>query len=95
MVIGVCVIELYLPGTSSLKRKRSTLKGLMARLHREFNVSCAELDHHDVWQSAQLGVAVISNGGAHVERLLENVVRWIERNRPDVSIVDYTVELIR
>ena len=89
------MIELYLPGVDSLKRKRSVLKGLIARVHKEFNVSCAELDHHDVWQSARLGVAIIANDSGHVQRVLENVVRWIERYRPDVSIVDYDIELIR
>jgi uncharacterized protein YlxP (DUF503 family) len=95
MVIGACTIDLYLPGVSSLKAKRSVLKGLIARLGKEFNVSCAELDHHDVWQSARLGVAVISNDGAHVQRTLDRVVRWIERYRPDVSVVDHTIEVIR
>jgi uncharacterized protein YlxP (DUF503 family) len=95
MVIGACTIELYLPGVDSLKAKRSILKGLIARLHKEFNVSCAELDHHDLWQSALLGVAVISNDSAHVQRLLDNVVRWIERYRPDVSVIDHSVEVIR
>lgn len=94
MLIGACTIELYLPGIDSLKRKRSVLKGLIARLHKEFNVSCAEIDHQDVWQSAQLGVAVVANDGAHVQRVLHNVVRWIERYRPDVSLVDYEIELI-
>jgi uncharacterized protein YlxP (DUF503 family) len=95
MVIGACTVELYLPGVDSLKAKRSVLKGLVARLHKEFNVSCAELDHHDLWQSAQLGVAVIANDSAHVQRVLDNVVRWIEHYRPDVSVVDHSVEVIR
>ena len=95
MVIGACTVELYLPGVDSLKAKRSVLKGLVARLHKEFNVSCAELDHHDLWQSAQLGVAVIANDSAHVQRVLDNVVRWIEHYRPDVSVVDHSIEIIR
>lgn len=95
MVIGACIIELYLPGVASLKEKRSLLKRLMARLHKEFNVSCAELDHQDVWQSAQVGVAIIANDAAHVQRSLESVMRWIERTRPEVSVVDHTVEVIR
>ena len=94
MQIGVCIIDLYLPGVSSLKGKRSLLKGLIARLHQEFNVSCAELEHHDVWQSTRLGVAVIANESAHVQRVLQKVVRWIEENRPDVSVVDYGIEVI-
>ena len=94
MTIGVCTIELHLPGVDSLKRKRSLLKGLIARVHKEFNVSCAEIDHHDIWQSAALGVAVIANDSTHIRRVLENVVRWIERHRPDISVVDHHIELI-
>jgi uncharacterized protein YlxP (DUF503 family) len=94
MVIGACTLDLYLPGVTSLKEKRGVLKSLMARLHREFNVSCAEVDHQDVWQSARLGVVIVSNDGAHVQRALDGVVRWVERNRPDVTIVDYNVEVI-
>lgn len=94
MVIGVCSIELYLPDSASLKNKRSILKGLIARLHKEFNVSCAELDYHDVWQSALLGVAVIANDSTHIERVLENTVVWIEKNRPDLTVVDHHIELI-
>jgi uncharacterized protein YlxP (DUF503 family) len=94
MVIGSSVIELDLPGIESLKQKRSLLKGLIARVHKEFNVSCAEVDFHDVWQSSALGVAVCSTSAVHAENVLENVVRWIERNRPDIMVVDHSVEII-
>ncbi len=94
MVIGSSVIELDLPGVNSLKGKRSVLKGLIARVHREFNVSCGEVDFHDTWRSAALGVAVVSTSAAHAESVLESVVQWIEINRPDVTVVDHTVEII-
>lgn len=94
MVIGSSVIELDLPGIESLKQKRSLLKGLIARVHKEFNVSCAEVDFHDVWQSSALGVSVVSTSAVHAENVLENVVRWIERNRPDIMVVDHSVEII-
>ena len=94
MWIGTCTVDLYLPGISSLKRKRSLLRGLTARLHKEFNISCAEIEHQDVWQSTQLGLAVVSNESAHARQVLENVVRWIENHRPDVSVVDFEIELI-
>lgn len=95
MVIGSSVIELDLPGVRSLKQKRSVLKGLIARLHREFNVSCGEVDYHDAWGSSALGVAVVSTSAAHAENVLENVVQWIEKNRPDITVIDYSVEILR
>jgi uncharacterized protein YlxP (DUF503 family) len=94
MVIGSGVIELQLPGVNSLKEKRGILKSLIARVHREFNVSCGEVDFHDSWRSAVLGVAVVSTSAAHAENVLENVVRWIEAHRPDVTVVDHTLEII-
>jgi uncharacterized protein len=94
MIIGACTIELQIPGMASLKDKRSVLKGLIARLHKEFNVTAAEVDLHDAWQATTLGVATISTSAAHAQSLLNNLVTWLEINRPDLEVVDHYVELI-
>ncbi len=94
MVVGVCTIELQLPGNSSLKGKRAVLKSVMARVHNEFNVSIAEVGDNDRWQSAVLGVAAVSNDPAYAEGLLRRVVQWIEENRLDVTLEDYAIELV-
>lgn len=94
MVVATCVIELDLPGIGSLKQKRSCLKSLVTRLHRTFNVSAAEVDLHDVWQSSSVGVSVVSNSAVRAERVLQNMIVWIEQNRPDVTVVDYHIEVI-
>lgn len=87
-------IELYIPAAHSLKQKRSVVKGVLARLHKQFNVSCAEVDFHDVWQSAAIGIAVVSGSAAHAEQVIERAVEWLEYNRPDLTVVDHTVEII-
>lgn len=94
MIIGTCIIELHLPGVHSLKQKRSVIKGLTARLHRQFNVSCGEVGLHDVWQSATLGVAMVSTSPAHAERVLEAVAAWIEHRRPDLNVIDHAIEVV-
>lgn len=94
MVIGICTIELYLPDNHSLKGKRSVLKSMMARLRREFNISIAEVDLHDLWQSACIGVACVSNQQEYAHGLLTQVVEWIERQRLDVQLVDYQIEML-
>jgi uncharacterized protein YlxP (DUF503 family) len=94
MVIGVCTIDLYLAGCGSLKEKRGMLKSLLARLRRQFNVSVAEVDYHDVWQSAAVAVVMVTNDNAHAERTLAKVVQWIENNRPDLEVVGEQLELI-
>jgi uncharacterized protein YlxP (DUF503 family) len=94
MVIGCCKIKLYLPTAHSLKNKRGILKSMLARIGREFNVSIAEVDYQDVWQSALLAVVTVSNDAAHAHGRLGRVVEWIEYNRPDVDILDIQVEMI-
>ncbi|HUT20335.1 MAG TPA: DUF503 domain-containing protein [Anaerolineae bacterium] len=93
MVIGCCTIELHLPGATSLKDKRSVLKGVIHRIRREFNVSIAEVDYQDVLQSAVLGVVTLSTDSSHVHSQLTRVVNWIERHRLDAELVDYQIEM--
>jgi len=94
MVIGACTIKLYLPGNDSLKGKRSVLKSMMSRLRREFNVSVAEVDLHDIWQTAIIGVVCVSNRQDYAHGLLAQVVEWIESHRLDVQLVDYEMEML-
>lgn len=94
MIILAATVELYLPGVGSLKEKRGILKSLIAQVHKKFNVAVAEVDLHDAWQSSTLGIAVVSTASSHAESVLENILGWIERNRPDLEIVTYTEETI-
>lgn len=94
MSIGVLTLQLQLPGCKSLKEKRSRLKPLIARLHREFNISVAELSHQDVWDEATIGCAMISNDYQFSESSLQTVVHWLNKNWRDVSLVDDHIEII-
>ncbi|MFC1997066.1 DUF503 domain-containing protein [Chloroflexota bacterium] len=94
MAIGVLTLQIEIPGCKSLKGKRSRLKPLLSRLHREFNISVAEIDHHDAWQSAVIACALISNSPKHTQRALQNVATWVEEYWPDVTVIDDHVEII-
>jgi len=94
MHIGICTIELHLPGNGSLKGKRSILKSLLARAGREFNISIAEVGAQDSWQRAVLGVACVSASAAYAHGLLEQVVHWTEENGRDVILVTYEIEML-
>lgn len=93
MTIGLLTLKLHLPGCASLKEKRRRLKPLLARLHKEFNVSAAELDYNDAWQSALIGCAMVANGSPHVQQSLEAIRRWIENSWHDVTVEDDYIEL--
>ncbi len=92
MHVGVLSLELRLPGCTSLKQKRSRLKPLLAALHREFNISAAEIDRNDSHALAFVACAVVANEAAHVDRLLGAIPAWIESHRPDVQVIDHQVQ---
>jgi uncharacterized protein YlxP (DUF503 family) len=94
MQVAICTIHLYLGGNGSLKEKRSRIKPILVRIRREFNVSAAEVDQHDVWQSAVLALAAVGNDSGYLHGLMEKAVRWIETNRFDVDLVDYQIEFV-
>jgi uncharacterized protein len=94
MSIGLLTLHLMLPGCTSLKEKRSRIKPVLARLHREFNVSAAEIDKHDAWREAVLACAVVSNDPSHNQRVLQKIVAYVESTWPDLNILNDQIELI-
>ena len=94
MPLGLLTLHIRLPGCASLKEKRRRLKPLLVRLHREFNISVAEVDHNDVWRDAVIACAMVSNDRKHLQAALGKVVLWVENNWPDVFIADDEVEII-
>lgn len=93
MVIGVCTIQLRLPTAGSLKDKRRVLRSLKTQVRNKFNVSIAEVDFHDVWGTAEIGVACVSGDGRHAHSMLSEVVSMVENTRLDYILVDYSIEI--
>ena len=93
-MLATLTIHLHLPACSSLKEKRGRIKPLIARLHREFNVSVAEMDLQDKWQEAVIACAMVGNDAAQLQRSLQTVAKWVEANWPDGMVVDEKIEVI-
>jgi uncharacterized protein YlxP (DUF503 family) len=94
MSLGVLTLHIHIPGCSSLKEKRSRIKPLLNRLHREFNISVAEVENQDVWQSATIACALVGTDKGHTLRSLQKVCEWVETHWPDVDIIDDHIEMI-
>lgn len=93
MIVGSLLLQLRLPGNQSLKGKRQVVKSLIARLHNRYNVAAAEVDDNDRWQVASIGVVCVSNNAAHANEILENVVAFVESDRLDLEVIDYSIEV--
>jgi uncharacterized protein YlxP (DUF503 family) len=93
MIVGLCTIELFLPGSQSLKDKRQVLLSLKVRLREKFNLSVAEVDGQDLWQKAVLGLACVANEGRYVNQVLDQALNMI-RAVPTVEVVQSRIELL-
>jgi len=93
MVIGACILHLYLPGVLSLKEKRHILKPFLNQLRRQFEVAVAEVGNHDTWQSGDVAIVAVSNDSSHVYAVLEKAVHWVEDEYRAVEVLDWEIEL--
>ncbi|MFC1873957.1 DUF503 domain-containing protein [Chloroflexota bacterium] len=94
MNIGVCRVKFRLPENMSLKGKRQVIKSITTRVQSKFKVSVAEVDDHDLWQIATIGICCLSNDKRHTNEVLSQVVNFITGSRFEVEILDYEIELL-
>lgn len=94
MTVGLLTIHALLPGCTSLKQKRSLVKPVLARLHREFNVSAAENGLNDHWQQTLILCAMASNDAAYTQKALQTVLNFIEDHYPNIEVIDHRIEII-
>ena len=78
MIIGLCTLEFHLPACRSLKEKRKFLNSFRSRVRGKFNVAISEVDHHDLWQRASLGVVSVSVEREPLDRVFQKVLREAE-----------------
>jgi hypothetical protein len=73
--VGVLTLELHIEHSHSLKEKRHVVLSLKERLRHKHNISIAEIDDQNLWQSAMLAAVVISSSRQHAEHVLQAVER--------------------
>ncbi len=83
-------VELHLPGPQSLKAKRGILRPTIEGMRRLGSYSVAEVDHHDLWQRAAIGVAVVAPDGKSLAMQISKVRRYLD-SRPDVEVIDIRI----
>ncbi len=93
MIVGICTVELHIPEAQSLKGKRQVLKSLTSRLRNRFNIAVAEIDDHDLWQKAIVGIACVANEAAMVNQTLDQVLNVIQGN-PSLQLLRSHIELL-
>jgi uncharacterized protein len=93
MTVGILNLAIFICDADSLKAKRMVLHSLKARLKNNFNVAIAQIGDEDKWQKATLAVVGVDKDRSNMNRILSNVVNFLERC-DNINLIDYTLELI-
>lgn len=91
MFVGILSLELYFPGSGSLKSKRFILRSIKDRIKR-LNVSVAE-EANNLWQKSILTVACVSNEKASIFSTFETVQKMVLSNG-EVEILNSKMEIL-
>lgn len=96
MPIAHLNLELRIEGAHSLKDRRQVLRSLKDRLRASFNVSVAEVDPTDLWQTATLGVVAISSSRDYLDGLMKQVEAAATRiaNNHGAEVTDSFVDFL-
>lgn len=92
--VALLLVDLHFPDSGSLKAKRKELQSVKAQLHGRLGCAVAEVDHQDVWQRAQLSVALTSGSLGQLDRQAATVERWlIDRFPETVSVQQFVTSV--
>ncbi len=86
MRLGVLRVSLLVTGAQSLKEKRRVVRSLKDRLLSRFNVSVAEVGAHDLWQRAELGLALVAGDSKSADALLRKLEEFV-RGHPGAAVL--------
>jgi len=93
MVIGIAVITLRLHECRSLKAKRRIVKSITQKIRNNFNISIAEVGSNDIYQKAELGLALAGSDRQLMNSKIDKLLNLID----DIGlaeIVDTEMEII-
>lgn len=79
-------IELHLPGSGSLKDKRSRLRPILDGGRHRFPVSVAEVAKHDSHRRATLGTSTVSGSVTRANEVMDEFERFVW-SFPDVEVM--------
>lgn len=83
-------VELHLPTPQSLKEKRAVLRPFIEGIRRLGSYSVAEVDHHDLWQRAAVGVAIAAPDGRSLSMQISKLRRYLE-TQLEVEVLDVLI----
>lgn len=90
MRVAALRVEIHIPTPQSLKEKRAALRPVIEGLRRLGSYSVAEVDHHDDWQLATIGIAVVAPDGRGLDMQISRIRRYLD-SRLGIEVLDVFV----
>ncbi len=87
MRVAALRVEIHLPTPQSLKEKRAVLRPVIEGMRRLGSFSIAEVDHHDDWQRATIGVAVVAPDGRGLDMQISKLRGYLD-SRLEIEVFD-------
>jgi len=78
MHVGVCRFTLLVPGSHSLKDKRSSVRRLRDRVRQRFQIGLVEIGGQDTWQRAELAFSVLTATRDAADGALQGVLDFVQ-----------------
>ena len=92
-MVGTLKLSLYIRNNQSLKEKRKVVKSIVAKVHKKFNVSIAEVGSNDKWQMIELGISAVGNDRRFVNSALDNILSFLDSLYLG-DIIDSNIEIV-
>ncbi|MBN2720256.1 MAG: DUF503 domain-containing protein [Proteobacteria bacterium] len=93
VVVGVLTFTLLIPESRSLKEKRKVLRSFKDRLRSRFNVSVSETGSQNLWQRAEIGVALAAGDRGFAEKALREILDQVDSWRL-AEVIDVQMEIL-
>ncbi len=93
MVVGILQVELAIDGATSLKDKRRVVSSLKDRLHREHQVSVAEVERQDVMGLVVLGIVLAASDVPRAQSVIDRLLDRLRAGR-GFYLSDHRVEIL-
>jgi uncharacterized protein len=85
-VVGILRLDFRIPGSRSLKEKRSVVRSFLERARTRFPVSIAETGYQEDHSLASVTAAVVSARPEGADQVLDSLVNLLE--------MDYVVDIL-
>jgi len=91
--VAICSLELGLYGVNSLKEKRGIVKRVINRTRDRFQIAVNEVGALDRLDSAELGIALVSNDKSVANSVVDRVIQFVEDlHLAEVRSAEFTIE---